>query len=373
MESILPEKIILREARPSDNEELIKLASASPMKHRVGSVYIDRSPDFFALDRARGGEVRTIVADLGGRPVGYQSYTIFEARVAGKLIRVASGHDFRVAPDLRRPWVAIKIMAESFRRAAEDGCDYIYGLAAVGNFRALPFSKGGPGWPKLSRSGYFSNFSIRPRRRPPRTRYRIGPAREEDIPEIVELINTHYRDHNLAPNFTPETFRASLSACPDYDIGDLFVARDRQGLAAVLGLWDQGRTKKIVILELHPALAVLFKIAALVVRLLHIPVEIPRMGVPVSNLYIRHAAVREGRKDAFRDLVRWVSAYNRRRTGERRLIFAAAHERDTSLWRRSMLRLGSKFHFFYHAFRPVTEAEAEALASRPFYDDFSLS
>jgi len=338
----------------------------------VGTFYVDRAPDFFALNRARG-DTRTIVAELEGKPVGYSCYALREALVAGRPKRVVSGHDFRVDPTLCRPWVAIKISAGVFRRAAEDGCDYFCGMVAHGNVRAIHFTQGGVGSPKLRTGGLFCTFPLWPWRRPPRTRYQIESAREEDIPEIVDLINAHYRDHNFAPRYTPETFSAMLSSSLDYEIGDFFVARDRGEMVAVLGLWDHGRTKKMVLLRLHPALAFLLRLMRLIVRLLRLPLLVPRAGEPISSLYVRHAAVREGRKKAFRDLVHWVSAHTRHHTGGRRLIFAAAHERDTRLWRRAVLRCGVKVILFYHAFRPVSEAEAEALASRPFYDDFSLS
>lgn len=339
---------------------------------RIGAVYIDRSPDFFALNRARG-DTRTIVAELEGKPVGYACYAVRETRVAGRPRRVASAHDFRVDPTLRRRKVGSKIVAELFRRVAEDGCHYIYGMVAMGNRQATPFSMGGPGWPRLPTGGRFFNFSLRPFRRPPRKRYRIEPAREEDIPEIVEIINAQYGDHNFAPCYTPETFSAMLLSSVGYDIENLTVARDGGRIVAVLGVWKQSRAKAIILLKLHPVLSLLFKLTSLIFRLLRIPMNIPRTGEAMSSLYVRHAAAREGRRRAFRDLVRWVTARIRRESGRSPIIFTGAHERDLRFWRGSMIGRGSKFTLYYNPFRDVTDGEEEALSSRPFYDDFSLS
>ena len=369
----MPEEITVREARPSDNEGLIELNRSAPMMSPIGTFFVDRAPDFFALNRARGETIRTFVADLEGRPVGYFCYAVLDLRLAGGPVRVASFHDFRVDPTLRRRKVGTKVVSAVFGQAAKDGVDYLYGMIARGNVKGTSFLGGGPGWPELNLGGMYCNFAVRPRRRPPKTRYRIETAREEDIPEIVDLLNHHYRDHNFAVRFTADTFRAMLSASLDYGIDDFFVAREGGEMVAVAGLWDQGRSKKIVLLELHPVLAVLFRLAALVIRLLHIPLKVPRIGEPISSLYIRHGAVREGKKDAFRDLVHWISARIGRRPEGKRLIFAAAHEKDDRLWKRSTVRQGSKFHLFYQAFREITDAEKKALAQNPFYDDFSLS
>ncbi len=343
------------------------------MISRMGSVYIDRSPDFFALNRARG-DTRTIVVELEGRPVGYACYAVRDALVAGRPRRVASAHDFRVDPSMRRHKIGSKIVAELFRRVVAEGCDHLYGMLARGNDQATPFTLGGPGWPHFTSGGLLYNFTLRPRRRFPRSKYRIGPACEEDIPEIVEIFNAHYRNHNFAPIYTPETFRTMLSSCVDYDIGDLFVARHKGRILAVLGVWDQKRTKSIVLLRLHPMLSFLFALFRAVTRLLRLSMKAPRNGEPLSSLYVRHSAVREGGEEAFRDLVRWTAAYTRNRLGRMRLIFATAHERDLRLWRSSKLGRGSKFLLYYHSYRPtVSERDIEALSNHPFYDDFSLS
>jgi len=368
----LQEEIILRSALPSDNEALIELTRSSPMISRTGTVYIDRAPDFFALNRARG-ETRTIVAELGGRPVGYACYVVHDSLVGGKPMRVASAHDFRVDPSLRRHKVGSKVMAELFQRLAEAGCDYIYGMVARGNEQATPFTLGGPGWPQFSSGGLFYNFMLQPFYRPPRTRYQIEPARAEDVPEIVELINTHYSDHNFAPLYTQETFNTMLSSCVGYDIGDLFVARDHGAIVAVLGVWEQSQAKGIVLLRLNPMLSLIFRLSGLIVRLLRLSIKVPKCGERMSSLYVRHAAAREGSEEAFRDLVRWALVHTRRRYGRTRPIFVGAHERDTRLWQGSMFGRGSKLILYYSSLRPGSDSEAEALSTRPFYDDFSLS
>ncbi len=339
---------------------------------RVGAVYVDRSPDFFALNRARG-DTRTIVAELEGRPVGYACYVVRETRVDGQTRRVASAQDFRVDPILRRRKVGSRIWGELHRRAAEDGCDYIYWMVALGNRQMAPFSMGGPGWPPMLSGGRFYTFALRPFRNPPRPRYQIEPAREEDIPEIVEIINSQYGDHNFAPYYTPETFSTMLSSSVGYDMGDLIVARDRGKIVAVLGVWEQSRAKALILPKIHPVLSLLFRFTGLLLCLLRLPMKIPRSGEAMSSLCVHHAAAREGSGKAFRDLVRWVMAHTLRKSGRSPIIFAAAHERDLRFWRGSIMGLGSKFIIYYTSFKPASQGEEEALSSRPFYDDFSLS
>lgn len=132
---------------------------------------------------------------------------------------------------------------------------------------------------------------------------------------MVRFINTHYGEHNFAPCYTPDTFSTMLSSSVGYDIGDLTVTRDRGRIIAVLGMWEQSRAKAIILLKIHPVLSLLFRFTGLILRLLRIPMNIPRSGDAMSSLYVRHAAAREGSGKAFRDLVRWVTAHTRRKTG----------------------------------------------------------
>ena len=59
----------LREAVASDNQQLVELTAACPMRGEL-ALRMDRGPDFFALHRLEGERSNLGVAERAGRIVG---------------------------------------------------------------------------------------------------------------------------------------------------------------------------------------------------------------------------------------------------------------------------------------------------------------
>ena len=91
----------IRDATLSDNDALIELAAACTMQGEVG-LRVDRSPDFFALNRLEGDVSRVgVVTDGDGRVLGCVAASRRRAYVNGVERIVGYASDLKVHPKAR--------------------------------------------------------------------------------------------------------------------------------------------------------------------------------------------------------------------------------------------------------------------------------
>ncbi len=64
----------IRKAVEKDNDALVELARACPMRGSV-SVYVDRGPDYFEFTRLQGDKASVWVAEENGRILGCVTHT----------------------------------------------------------------------------------------------------------------------------------------------------------------------------------------------------------------------------------------------------------------------------------------------------------
>ena len=100
-----PCDFLLREARPSDNAGLVALAASCSMVGDL-SMRIDRSPDFFALNRLEGDRWTVAVAERGGQIVGCVAFSERRVFVNGLATRTAYVGDLKVHPEHRDTAIA---------------------------------------------------------------------------------------------------------------------------------------------------------------------------------------------------------------------------------------------------------------------------
>ena len=99
------DSFVLRDATPTDNEQLIDLAAACAMAGDM-SLRIDRGPDFFALNRLEGERWQIGVATADGKVVGCVAASERKAFVNGVEMRTGYAGDLKVHPRHRDTTIA---------------------------------------------------------------------------------------------------------------------------------------------------------------------------------------------------------------------------------------------------------------------------
>lgn len=305
----------IRDARPSDNKQLIALASACPMRGDV-SLRMDRGPDFFALNRLEGDRWKVGVAERGGAIVGCVAISERRAFVNGRESRTGYVGDLKVHPAHRDMTIA-----DDLSWYAERACSNLPPTAPVlitvlaGN-RAMERRASGPrGVPPFTRIGTIRTFSLPILwRRHAAGSIEIARATWSDLEEMVALWKRVAPLRQLAPVMAVDAMAQWIRSTPGLDVSSYSVARSRSGeLLGFFAAWDQRTFKQLNVVGYSPRM----KAARAVFNVLA-PVaggeRMPGTGQALNCVTIAHICVPGDKPEVLRALL--VSAHNElRRTG----------------------------------------------------------
>lgn len=244
---------VARDAAPADQAALLDLATACPM---VGdfTLCVDRTPDFFALNRLEGGSWRCGVVDgPAGAPVGCIAVSERRAYLDGAPVRTIYVGDLKVHPAHRGGAVA-----DALTRYARDvalatgGPDVPTLLTVLAGNRAMERRAAGPrGLPALARFATIRSHAVPllwRRRQRPELDVATGDLR--DLGEMAALWRRLSPARNFAPVYTPDSLAGWIQAAPGLALDCYRLARRRDGrLAGFLGLWDQAAFKQLRVLR----------------------------------------------------------------------------------------------------------------------------
>lgn len=315
-----PDDLVVREACPSDNAGLVELAASCAMAGDL-SLRIDRSPDFFALNRLEGDRWTVAVAERDGRIVGCVAFSERRVFVNGLATRTAYVGDLKVHPEHRDTAVA-----DALSMWAERACDGLPPRAPAvitvlaGN-RAMERRLSGPrGVPRFNRIGTIRTHSI------PilwkrwrfsslgRGAIRTAPATWADVARMGELWNRVARRRQLAPAMTTDWLAGWIQAAPSLDISSYRLATSRAGeLLGFMAVWDQRPFKQLTVVGYSARMSAAraaFNFVAPVVG----AERLPAPGSPLRCATAFHVCVAGDRPDVLRALL--VDSHNElRHTG----------------------------------------------------------
>jgi GNAT superfamily N-acetyltransferase len=186
--------MIIREATPSDNEQLLRIQKASPMGTDL-LLQLDSSPDFF--NRSRAYEDWTVlVAEEDDKILGAAGYAIQEKTIYGETFSMAYEYGFMVDPESRRIGIASALQREVDERTQD--VDYYHLNITEDNHASHSF---------FTKHGFqqvknCSPYMIMAYKEYPADQYRIRQAKPGDLPVIVELLNETYADYEMYTPFT---------------------------------------------------------------------------------------------------------------------------------------------------------------------------
>jgi hypothetical protein len=297
----------VREATGCDNDALVALAAACPMRGPV-ALCVDRAPDFFALNRLEGNRWRVGVAvTSGGDVVGCVAVATRTAYIGGVPSLVAYASDLKVHPAYRNGSVADALSSYGSGASRElGGVDVPISLTILAGNRAMERRIDGPrGMPVLRRVATIRAHAVSLlwRRAIPDASVTVAPGTEHDLEEMAALWTRVAPGRQLASLYDADSLVAWIHAAPALGIGDYLLARRRDGrLAGFLGMWDQAEFKQLRVMAYSARLAAFragFNAAAPLIG----AAALPSVGAPLRHLGVVHVCVAPDEPQVLRALL----------------------------------------------------------------------
>ena len=281
--------IRIRTSTEQDNAGLLNLTSASAMEGNF-SIRTDRIPDYFALLKLRG-EYIVIVAEEDGKIIGTISATNGESYRSGSLEKIFYLSDFKVDPDYRSSFVAVKLVKELYLRLIREGAELLFCTVADGNKAVSGFLDGRIGLPPFIQTGrFFINLMPPVFTGKERSKYEIKKIEVNE--ELLSFYKEFRSGYDFAFHLSPGSFADSWN-----------IAAFKSGIiCAAITISDTGRVRQNVLIRFPGYLKFIY----LIIRLLKIFIKkilLPVINQPIRMLYVRSFTVKNGEEDALRSLI----------------------------------------------------------------------
>ena len=246
-----------REVTEGDAAAFSELWENSPEEIGDLEITVLRSPDPFAQFRLQRGVQMNVIAD-GNVLVASCGWARRDVLIAGRRVSVRYGQALRVHQGYRRQGLgdAVRLFAGAMNTSLPSTGQY--DIMRSGNFAVVGWwNKHGPGFFEGTpqREGEVPGIPIAvaqvPAAAPASASPRVRPARPEDLPACVELVNRSHAGLDLFRPYTVEfledrldegywgeraLWRPSVYGWPDF-----FVLESAGRVRACGGLWDRGR------------------------------------------------------------------------------------------------------------------------------------
>jgi S-adenosylmethionine-diacylglycerol 3-amino-3-carboxypropyl transferase len=308
----------IREALDGDNGELIDLSLACPMQGDIG-LCVDRSPDFFALNRLEGDRWKLAVADREGEVIGCIAVAERNVYVNGRPRRVAYVGDLKVHPAHRNHSVA-----DALIRYAIEECERIGGPSVplycsvlAGNRAAERRAPGVRDMPRFDRFATIdaTAVSLLWRKAAPRMPdLTVKTATKADLEQMVALWARVASARQLAPVHDAASLQRWIEQSPGLGWSSYRLAFDRAGrLLGCAGFWDQSSFKHMLVTRYSRRLAVVRSVYNVLAPLVG-GARLPPAGGVMRYLTAVNVCVPPDRADVLQAIL--VAAYNEFRAQE---------------------------------------------------------
>lgn len=290
--------IRIREARADEGPLLADLFLRNPLRADTEFI-LDRSPDFFALLRARGA-FRTFVAEAGGRLVGTATALWRDGRDGAAIVRVGEIADLRVVRAARGGRAAALLLSAVRDTLEAAGVAWVVCLIGEGNRNALGLVSGGAGLPALEPLGRHASVHyvvIRVRIAPRPSGITVRAVGPDDADALRAFLEATTHGERLAP--------LHQVAWPDPTAAHrAWIARGARGEAlGALVVWDGNALRRIRIAR--------YRLADLPLRLgvgvaaaVGAAVPLPHEGGVLRMWASRAMAVRDAQRGVAGELIR---------------------------------------------------------------------
>jgi GNAT superfamily N-acetyltransferase len=234
--------MLIREAKPDDNEELINLQAKCPQGTTL-IVSAVNTPDFFARSNVYEDSM-IYVALEENQIIASAACAVRNATLDNRIKKI--GYEFQAFVD---PGHRGKRIAGQLHRIREEylrkqGAALSYSLIMEGNDPSIRhLVRQGFKWHKtivMPSIPVFKEMNVRSDKT-------IRPIVPEDISNVVSLLNSTWKGYELYEPMTTVTLDHLLVGTPAYSFDNLLVLEDSGDIVACLGLWDWSRVMQITV------------------------------------------------------------------------------------------------------------------------------
>jgi len=105
---------------------------------------------------------------------------------------------------------------------------------------------------------------------------------ETDVDAVTSLINETYRNYNFFTPYQPNDFLEFLKRMPHFDLHNILLLEDNDGIKACLGYWEYNKVRKYIVQKLGWKLNMqinLMRVIGLFTKMPHIP----KLGEPLLS------------------------------------------------------------------------------------------
>jgi len=285
--------VSIRRANLDDNQALLDLEKMCPQGTGLVLLF-DRSPDFFRRSQVYDNytiyvaeEERKIVGTIGSAT---KEFSLHGEKVNGVYI-----YDLRVHPNYRGRGIGSDLIQQVVAEA--DRSDLAYGVIMEENYPSIALFK---------KMGFrnihdFTLFNVPLYQRQKRVTCNVRSMTEDDVPHIVNLINSYYRNHDFFSSLNTTDFRNKVKQLPGYGFQKIQVAEVENRTVACAGLWDYSEIFRISALRVSAKLRLL----SYLLRFINVfkkTVRLPSVREAFRLMYVRDFAFTE-ESDAVKDLI----------------------------------------------------------------------
>ncbi len=300
----------MRVATDADNQDLIALAAACPMRGDV-SLRIDRGPDFFALNRLEGERWSVGVVDGERSAVGCVAFSERSVYINGVPALTGYAGDLKVHPAYRTGGVADALSRFAVAASATLPVDAPTLITVLAGNRAMERRMSGPrGLPRFTKIATVRSHSLSilwHRRRPSSSGIVVGRAKWSDVNDMVRLWTRVAPSRQFAPVLDAQSLSEWIERAPGLDISSYVLARSNGELVGFLALWDQRSFKQLHVERYSLRLAATRRCFNTLAPLMGAE-KLPPEGKPLRFLTALHVCVPDARPEVLRTLV--IDAHN---------------------------------------------------------------
>ncbi len=223
---------LIRPFEESDNAKMLDIEKLCPQGNGKYAMGIDKSPDAIARYELYENW-KVFVAEEDGKVVGWIGWTVKHGPIQGETYVYLT--EVMMHPEFQRKGIATKLVMEVEKDARETGSGYIYCYifepndASQALFGKLGYSNMGKFKPCAIPAYKKTNIA---------QKFEIERINKNDIPDVVNLINSYYTGRAHFVPYTPESFESYVNGIPAYGLENFWVVKDGGNIVACAGLWD---------------------------------------------------------------------------------------------------------------------------------------
>lgn len=320
-------RLSYRIAGPEDDAELRAMVAAQSMPGWV-NLSFEREPDFFAAAAIEGerhaviavrdnSHAGPLVADKGDL-AGMYSRAVRRSYINGVPQWLGYLGQLRVAPGYRGGYHRLRHGFEAARRLLEQADEMPFNLTSIvadNHVAKRLLTARLPGMPRYRALSEFVTLVLPVARKPRRGGSGLGIRRAtaRDLPAIVSLLQSRYREFQFAPVWEQNNLRTI-----GLDAGDFWLADTHGSPHACLALWDQSHARQTVVRGYKPLLARARGFYNLASPITGLP-RLPPIGSRLRQAWLSHIACAPDDTETLVDLIR-AALDQAARMGEQQLL-----------------------------------------------------